>query len=438
MGLAGAAALPMETHGETMGFVADLLDQMQDRGVSFQNDRFVLLAEDVENFFFFGDAGHRLIDDLQGFERLRGGVQLPQPAVDENQAGKQLLFFLQTAIPANHCFIHAGEVVVLRARTSFGSFIAPDDELAVLGFFHAAVFPNDHGRDRIRALDVRYVEAFDALGLFGQIQRGLQGFANGAGRGLEDAETLFEGMFGIVFHQIEKGALAASLRSENFHFVPGTFAEQYFQQLAVLEIDRDVNHFREIFGFEIELLEERGDKFVGIEFVQVLPVEFAAVHHAPGAQVTWDSFKSLLQHDFLARFGENDAPVVLADTGFSFYGLSNLKVAESGFVGQLAWGAIGYTVAANYGVKLANETTGRKRRAVSVVGDAAFAQTVNALVAGQQVGTMNLDGSQVPLKLQVQDRYRSDPEGLPSPSGSPRSSRHRRKSLAAILGARRF
>jgi indolepyruvate decarboxylase len=108
--------------------------------------------------------------------------------------------------------------------------------------------------------------------------------------------------------------------------------------------------------------------------------------YAPGAQVTWDSFKSLLQHDFLARFAEDDAPVVLADTGFSFYGLSNLKVAESGFVGQLAWGAIGYTVAANYGVKLANETTGRKRRAVSVVGDAAFAQTVNALGTIAQLG----------------------------------------------------
>jgi TPP-dependent 2-oxoacid decarboxylase len=108
--------------------------------------------------------------------------------------------------------------------------------------------------------------------------------------------------------------------------------------------------------------------------------------YEPGAQVTWDSFKSLLQHEFLAAFGEDDAPVVLADTGLSFYGMNNLKVAEGGFIGQLAWGAIGYTVAANYGVKLANEATGRKRRAVSIVGDAAFAQTANALGTIAQLG----------------------------------------------------
>jgi len=54
----------------------------------------------------------------------------------------------------------------------------------------------------------------------------------------------------------------------------------------------------------------------------------------------------------------------------------------------------------------------RARAADFGVSAADIAQTVNALVAGQQVGTMNLDGSQVPLKLQVQDRYRSDPEGL--------------------------
>jgi indolepyruvate decarboxylase len=108
--------------------------------------------------------------------------------------------------------------------------------------------------------------------------------------------------------------------------------------------------------------------------------------YEPGAQVTWDSFKSLLQHDYLATFGDDEAPVVLADTGLSFYGLNNLKVAEAAFIGQLAWGAIGYTVAANYGVKLANEVTGRKRRAVSVVGDAAFAQTVNALGTIAQLG----------------------------------------------------
>lgn len=108
--------------------------------------------------------------------------------------------------------------------------------------------------------------------------------------------------------------------------------------------------------------------------------------YEPGAQITWDSFKSLLQHDVLAACGEDDAPVVLADTGLTFYALNNLKVAQAGFIGQLAWGAIGYTVAANYGVKLANDATGRTRRAISVVGDGAFSQTVNALGTIAQLG----------------------------------------------------
>jgi TPP-dependent 2-oxoacid decarboxylase len=108
--------------------------------------------------------------------------------------------------------------------------------------------------------------------------------------------------------------------------------------------------------------------------------------YEPGASISWDSFKSVLQHDVLAACGEDDAPVVLADTGLTFYALSDLKVGEGGFIGQLAWGAIGYTVAANYGVKLANDATGRKRRAISVVGDGAFSQSVNALGTIAQLG----------------------------------------------------
>ncbi|WGS45859.1 thiamine pyrophosphate-binding protein [Burkholderia sp. JSH-S8] len=108
----------------------------------------------------------------------------------------------------------------------------------------------------------------------------------------------------------------------------------------------------------------------------------------PGsAGVTWDSFKSLFQHEFLARFDEADAPVVLADTGLTFYSLNNLKLPESGYIGQLAWGAIGYTVGANYGAKLANAEAGRpQRRAISICGDGAFSESVNALGTIAQLG----------------------------------------------------
>ena len=64
-GLALGAALAMKCDGEAMGFVTDLLDQMKHGRVTIENNWFALLAEDVKNLFFFGDAGERLIDDLQ-------------------------------------------------------------------------------------------------------------------------------------------------------------------------------------------------------------------------------------------------------------------------------------------------------------------------------------------------------------------------------------
>jgi hypothetical protein len=46
-----------------------------------------------------------------------------------------------------------------------------------------------------------------------------------------------------------------------------------------------VNHLGQIFGVEIELLEKRGDEFVGIELVELFPIKFAAIHHAAAAQM---------------------------------------------------------------------------------------------------------------------------------------------------------
>ncbi|MDD9937281.1 MAG: thiamine pyrophosphate-binding protein [Myxococcales bacterium] len=113
--------------------------------------------------------------------------------------------------------------------------------------------------------------------------------------------------------------------------------------------------------------------------------------YAPQAQVTWDSFKSLLQHEYLDRFQDDDAPVVLADTGLTFYGLNNIKVPQNGYVAQLAWGAIGYSPAASYGVKLALDASGQqKRRVVSISGDGAFAQSANSIGTIAELGLDNV------------------------------------------------
>ncbi len=63
-GLALASAEAVKSYGETVGFVSNLLNQVQNRGVAVQFAGLVFLTVDVENFFFFGDAGEGLIDDL--------------------------------------------------------------------------------------------------------------------------------------------------------------------------------------------------------------------------------------------------------------------------------------------------------------------------------------------------------------------------------------
>ena len=117
LGLALAATQAVEGYGEAMGFVANLLDEMQHRRVAIENARLVFLAVDVEDLFFLGDAGERLIDDLQGLQGVGGGVELADSAVDQDQAGERLLLFLHAAIAASDGFVHAGEVVVLRPGT---------------------------------------------------------------------------------------------------------------------------------------------------------------------------------------------------------------------------------------------------------------------------------------------------------------------------------
>ncbi|MDE5422677.1 thiamine pyrophosphate-dependent enzyme [Ancylomarina sp. DW003] len=110
----------------------------------------------------------------------------------------------------------------------------------------------------------------------------------------------------------------------------------------------------------------------------------------PTKQITWDSFKSLFYHDYLATFEEADAPVVLADTGLTFYSLNNIKVPQNGYIAQLAWGAIGYSPAASYGVKLALEDIGDNRQVVSISGDGAISESINCLGTIAELGQNNI------------------------------------------------
>jgi hypothetical protein len=88
----GGSSLAVESDSKSMRFVPNLLDQLKHRRVAVKNDGLILAPEDIENFLFLRDAGHRLIDDLQFFQHLGRGVQLTNASVDQNQAGQRFTF----------------------------------------------------------------------------------------------------------------------------------------------------------------------------------------------------------------------------------------------------------------------------------------------------------------------------------------------------------
>ena len=93
----------------------------------------------------------------------------------------------------------------------------PDDELAIVGLLHLAIFPDDHRRDGFRSLNVGDVEALDALGEFGQRERVLEGFLDGARIGLQNAETLVVRLLGVGSGQVDEFAFVSALRDGDVH-----------------------------------------------------------------------------------------------------------------------------------------------------------------------------------------------------------------------------
>ena len=132
---------------------------------------------------------------------------------------------------------------------------------------------------------MRNVKALDAPRLFRQIERILQRLANRFRRRLQNTESLFEGMLRVALHEIEESPLGPALRREDFHFVSRALRQRRFQQLAIFKIRRDVNRFRQIFRFQIELLQKRRHELLRIKLFQFFPIKFAAIHHTPAAQV---------------------------------------------------------------------------------------------------------------------------------------------------------
>ena len=117
----------------------------------------------------------------------------------------------------------------------------------------------------------RNVEALDALRELGQGERVLQGFLNGACVWLQDSETLVVGLLGIGAGEIDELALVSALRDGDVDscgssaFARELLAEGFFKFFAVFEVDGDVDVARDVGLGQIELLDQGGEEFVGME-----------------------------------------------------------------------------------------------------------------------------------------------------------------------------
>jgi hypothetical protein len=89
--VAHLAAFAVVGYGEAVGFVADLLDDVEDGAAAVEDDGVVLLAVDVDDLFALGDGGQRLGGEADLVEGVGGGVELAEAAVDQDEAGERLV-----------------------------------------------------------------------------------------------------------------------------------------------------------------------------------------------------------------------------------------------------------------------------------------------------------------------------------------------------------
>src|SRR5215472_11770361 len=216
-----------------------------------EDDRFAFLTVDVNDFFALGDRGERLVDDLQPFERSRGGVQLSQTSVDQDQAGKLFLFFLQAFITTGDDLAHGGEVV--------HAIDAANDELAVLGFFHLPIVPHHHRGYGLGTLNVRNIKTLDAFRAVRETEHVLERFLYRLGVRLHNAEALVVGLLGVVAGEIDERTLVSAPRDKDVHTaavrIGKLFREQVLERFTVVEIDRNVDVSGNVGLADVELSE---------------------------------------------------------------------------------------------------------------------------------------------------------------------------------------
>ena len=118
---------------------------------------------------------------------------------------------------------------------------------------------------------MRDIEALDPLRQFGQRERVLQSFLNGAGIRFHHAEALIVKLLGIVRGKVEERSLVAARGNKYVHscgsdiLVRHLFREDFFQRFAIFEINGQKDVAWDVGLSNIQLGKELREELGGVE-----------------------------------------------------------------------------------------------------------------------------------------------------------------------------
>ena len=305
-GHALAPKLAVVGDGEAVGLVPQALQHVEGFGLAGDADG-IGLAGHEDLFEALGQAGDGdLVLQPEGLDHPLGHVELAPAAVDHQQVGRvgelprpprsarqrPVALGDQGGEAAGEHLLHGGEVVVA------GHVLDP--EPAVVALLGQAVLHHNHRPDVVRPLDVAHVEALDAQGGVGQVQRVLEG-GKGSGPGVvvgrppqPVADELLPGVLGDGRLQ---GPLVAPLGHPDRHPGPSELA----QELPVdLGVGRLVGHQDLVgdgfgLGLGVEALQHPAHQPAGRHVLHQVEDEALAAHHpAPAHEEDLDRHLQLV------------------------------------------------------------------------------------------------------------------------------------------------
>src|SRR6266576_504241 len=239
-------------HGKTVTLVANLLHQVEHGRPPIQHHRLVLLSIDVDDLLALCNGREWLQRDANLLERRVGRVQLTESTVDQDERRERFLVLLQPFVTALDHLAHTSEVI----DAGDGLHL----KLAVIGLLHSAVLPYHHGGHRLRALDMRDIEAFDPARQFLQRQCILQGLLNRLHSRLQYSKPLIVRLLRILAYQIDERTLFAALRCQNLNAPSRSLSQYLCEKCAIGKLHRHENRSRHVALVEIDLLQQRREE----------------------------------------------------------------------------------------------------------------------------------------------------------------------------------